>query len=74
MAKYTILRKGSNAANQHGQLGWVPQATVEAATRADALATPEAASLTVYNNQVLDAVTRFPRGFRKSPDGSYWAS
>ena len=70
MARYTILRKGSNAANQSMTLGWVPVDTQEAATADEAL---EKSQVDCYNNQVLRASVKFQLGYRRSKaDGSYF--
>jgi len=51
---YVIYRKGSNAANQPCEFGWVPVYVLEAGSRGEA----EQAALehvTCYANQILDA-------------------
>jgi hypothetical protein len=70
---YTILRKGSNTYNQERKIGWMPQMTVEAESKAIALEVAKH-TVTLYSNQTLDAVTDFPRGFVRLQDASYQAN
>lgn len=53
--QYVIYRKGSNAANQPCEFGWLPVFLVEAASVAAAKAASLDAGLTCYNGQILDA-------------------
>lgn len=55
MVNYLIYRKGSNAANQPLEFGWVPVFCCEATDRDAAVLRAESAGVTCYANQRLEA-------------------
>lgn len=55
MVDYLIYRRGSNAANQPSEFGWIPVSSVTAANREAAVAAALADGVTCYANQKLIA-------------------
>lgn len=68
MFDYLVYRKGSNAANQPMEFGWVPVFCCEAKNRAEAVKLAEEAGVTCYANQILEArpASRCPKSDRLS--------
>jgi len=55
MTDYIIYRKGSNAANQPCEFGWVPVYSCEAISRTVAVEIATWAGVTCYSNQRMEA-------------------